>query len=164
MIILNSFTPNQINKLQKFFNAHGSAELKQILTNCGDELFVEALYLCLLNKIPSNAEIDGDRLLLSTIDREKVINRFHSIRSTSNIPDTVDYPIEKIIPPIIEILPVVPEPTIESIVEFPTESSTEPVIESVALLLSESVSEPASSKTPTKKSKIKSHLNQTNKS
>lgn len=157
MIILNSFTPNQINKLQKFFNTHGAAELKSTLTNCSDEVFVEALHLCLLNKIPSNAEIDGDRLVLHATDREKLINRFHSIRSTSNTPDTVDYPIEKINPPIIEILPV--EPTVESIVE----SITEPVIESVVLILSESVSEtvpttePASSKTSTKKSKIKSN-------
>lgn len=163
MILLNSFTSNQVNKLQKFFNVHGASELKSTLTNCPDELFVEALHLCLFNKIPSNAEIDGDRLLLSALDREKLINRFHSLRMSSDIPDTVDYPIEKSIPSIIEILPVVSEPTIESIVEFPTESSTEPVIESVALILSESVSETVPTiesdppKISIKKSKTKSN-------
>lgn len=95
MILLNSFTTNQINKLQKFFGVSGSACLKQTLTTCPDDLFVEALYLCLLNKIPSSAEIDGDRLILHVTDREKLINSFHSICVTSNIPDIVDYPVTK---------------------------------------------------------------------
>lgn len=145
MILLNSFTSNQINKLQKFFNAHGTIQLKETLTNCSDDLFVEALYLCLLNKIPSNTEIDGDRLLLHATDREKLINRFHSLRATSTIPDTVDYPvnIEKIIPlaPIIEILPV-----------------SEPTIETTSAI------EPDPPQPPIKKPKTKSHINQTNKS
>lgn len=127
MILLNSFTSNQINKLQKFFTVHGAFQLKQTLTNCSDDLFVEALYLCLLNKIPSNVEIDGDRLLLHATDREKLINRFHSIHAISNIPDTVDYPtVKKIIIsiPIIENPPlVVPESPQPSIKKSKTKSN-----------------------------------------